>query len=49
MSREPLHKSAKLADVARLAKVSTATVSRALSMPKKVRPATLARVEKAAQ
>jgi LacI family transcriptional regulator len=49
MSRDPLHKSAKLADVARLAKVSTATVSRALSMPQKVRPATLARVEKAVQ
>lgn len=40
-------KAAKLSDVARLAGVSTATVSRALSLPHKVKPATLARVEEA--
>lgn len=39
---------AKLADVARLAKVSAATVSRALSQPHLVGAATLARVEAAA-
>ena len=37
----------KLADVARSAGVSTATVSRALSRPQKVRPALLARVREA--
>jgi LacI family transcriptional regulator len=40
---------ATLADVARLARVSTATVSRALSLPHKVRPRTLARVQSAVQ
>lgn len=38
---------ATLADVARLAKVSTATVSRALTLPQKVRPHTLSRVQTA--
>lgn len=38
-----------LTDVARLAGVSTATVSRALSLPHKVRPLTLARIEQAVQ
>lgn len=38
-----------LADVARLARVSTATVSRALTLPHKVRPRTLARIEQAVQ
>lgn len=42
-------KTAKLADVARLARVSTATVSRALSLPHKVKPLTLARIEHAVQ
>ncbi|MFN7087144.1 MAG: substrate-binding domain-containing protein [Burkholderiales bacterium] len=40
-------KAAKLSDVARLAKVSTATVSRALTLPHKVRPLTLSRVQQA--
>ncbi len=40
---------AKLADVARLAQVSSATVSRALSQPRMVSVATLKRVEDAAQ
>lgn len=40
-------KQAKLSDVARLAKVSTATVSRALMLPHKVRPPTLERVQEA--
>jgi LacI family transcriptional regulator len=38
-------KNAKLSDVARLAGVSTATVSRALMLPHKVTPSTLARVQ----
>lgn len=42
-------KTAKLADVARLARVSTATVSRALTLPDKVKPATAARVRQAVQ
>lgn len=45
-SRQP-RKSAKLSDVARLAKVSTATVSRALTLPHKVKPLTLARIQQA--
>jgi LacI family transcriptional regulator len=40
---------ATLADVARLAQVSTATVSRALTLPHKVKPHTLARVQHAVQ
>lgn len=40
---------ATLADVARLARVSTATVSRALTLPHKVRSRTLARVQHAVQ
>lgn len=44
--RQP-RKSTKLSDVARLAKVSTATVSRALSLPHKVKPLTLARIQQA--
>ncbi|HXF65788.1 MAG TPA: substrate-binding domain-containing protein [Burkholderiales bacterium] len=42
-------RAARLADVARLARVSAATVSRALTQPQKVRPATAARVRQAAQ
>ena len=40
---------AKLADVARLARVSTATVSRALTLPHKVKAATAARIDQAVQ
>lgn len=46
--RQPL-KNAKLSDVARLAHVSTATVSRALTLPHKVRPGTLERIQQAVQ
>jgi len=42
-------KAARLADVARLAKVSTATVSRALTLPHKVKARTLERVQQAAR
>ena len=42
-----IRKSAKLSDVARLARVSSATASRALTLPHKVRPPTLARVQEA--
>ena len=42
-------KAAKLSDVARLAKVSTATVSRALPLPHKVKALTLSRVQQAAR
>ena len=42
------NKAARLADVARLAKVSTATVSRALTLPHKVKARTLERVHQAA-
>lgn len=49
MKVNPEHRSAKLADVARLAKVSTATVSRALTRPDKVKPATAARIRQAVQ
>jgi len=44
-----IRRTATLADVARLARVSTATVSRALSLPHKVKPLTLARIEQAVQ
>jgi LacI family transcriptional regulator len=40
---------AKLADVAQFARVSTATVSRALTCPDKVKPATVARIQQAVQ
>jgi LacI family transcriptional regulator len=40
---------AKLADVAQFARVSTATVSRALTCPDKVKPATVARIRQAVQ
>lgn len=43
------HKTVKLADVARLARVSPATVSRALTRPDKVKPATAARIRQAVQ
>ncbi|HEX5463239.1 MAG TPA: LacI family DNA-binding transcriptional regulator, partial [Burkholderiales bacterium] len=46
MKRHPKN-NPKLVDVARLANVSTATVSRALSLPHKVRPGTLNRVHDA--
>ena len=42
-------KAAKLADVARLARVSTATVSRALTLPGKVKPATVTRIRRAVE
>jgi LacI family transcriptional regulator, galactose operon repressor len=42
-------KTAKLADVARLSRVSTATVSRALTLPHKVKPATAARISQAVE
>lgn len=42
-------KTAKLADVARLARVSTATVSRALTQPGKVKASTAARIRQAVQ
>jgi len=49
MDRGPVRKTAKLADVARLARVSTATVSRALTQPDKVKAATAARIRQAVQ
>lgn len=49
MSDETPRTTVKLADVARVAKVSTATASRALSLPHKVKPATLARIQQAVQ
>jgi len=42
-------KANQLSDVAHLAKVSTATASRALTLPHKVKPATLTRVQEAAR
>jgi len=42
-------RAAKLSDVAELAQVSTATVSRALTCPGKVKPATAARIRQAVQ
>lgn len=44
-----VRKSAKLADVARAARVSTATVSRALTQPDKVKAATAARIRQAVE
>lgn len=44
-----IRKAAKLADVAHLARVSTATVSRALTQPEMVKPATAARIRQAVQ
>jgi LacI family transcriptional regulator len=49
VDRGPIRKTAKLADVARLAGVSTATVSRALTQPDKVKSATAARIRQAVQ
>lgn len=49
MKKNTPQKTAKLSDVARLAKVSTATVSRALTLPHKVKPLTLSRVQQAVQ
>jgi LacI family transcriptional regulator, galactose operon repressor len=49
MNRGSGRKSAKLADVARVARVSTATVSRALTQPDKVKAATAARIRQAVQ
>src|SRR5262245_49219994 len=49
MTGGPARKSAKLADVARIARVSTATVSRALTQPTKVKPATAARIRQAVE
>jgi LacI family transcriptional regulator len=49
VDRGPIRKTAKLADVARLARVSTATVSRALTQPEKVKAATAARIRQAVQ
>lgn len=49
MKPGPEHKTAKLADVARLAKVSPATASRALTRPDKVKAATAARIRQAVQ
>ncbi len=49
MKKNTPRKTAKLSDVARLAKVSTATVSRALTVPHKVKPLTLSRVRQAVQ
>lgn len=49
MKKNTAKKTAKLSDVARLAKVSTATVSRALTLPHKVKALTLDRVQQAAR
>ena len=49
MNRGSGSKSAKLSDVAQLARVSTATVSRALMQPGKVKPATAARIRQAVE
>ena len=49
MNPGPGRKSAKLADVARVARVSTATVSRALTQPDKVKAATAARIRQVVQ
>jgi len=47
--RSPGTRAARLSDVARLARVSTATVSRALTCPGKVKPATAERIRQAVQ
>lgn len=47
--RSSAGRAARLADVARLARVSTATVSRTLTQPDKVKPATAARILQAVQ
>jgi len=49
MKRSSAIRTARLADVARLARVSTATVSRTLSLPHKVKPATAARINQAVE
>ena len=49
MNRGSSGRAAKLSDVAALAEVSTATVSRALTCPDKVKPATAARIRQAVQ
>jgi LacI family transcriptional regulator len=49
MKREPPLRTVTLADVARLAGVSTATVSRALNLPHKVKRPTLSRVRQAVE
>ena len=49
VKRGSFRKTAKLADVARLARVSTATVSRALTLPHKVKAATAERIDQAVQ
>ena len=49
MNRGARGGAAKLSDVAELARVSTATVSRALTCPGKVKPATAARIRQAVQ
>jgi len=49
VKRDSSTKTAKLSDVARLSRVSTATVSRALSLPHKVKPATAARINQAVE
>jgi LacI family transcriptional regulator len=49
VKRGSSRKTAKLADVARAAQVSSATVSRALSLPHKVKPATAARINQAVE
>jgi len=49
VDRGPIRKAAKLADVARIARVSTATVSRALTQPDKVKAATAARIRQTVQ
>jgi len=49
VDRGPVRRIAKLADVARAARVSTATVSRALTQPDKVKAATAARIRQTVQ
>ena len=49
MNSGSARRAAKLADVARLARVSTATVSRALTLPEKVKPATVVRIRQAVE